>query len=130
MTRGELDSLADAWISCWLAPKGSQEKEATAWATDLYELEYEDPETLWQLILPIHSKDQSSQIQEVHAAGPVEDLLAKHGDRFIERVELRAQRDPQFAKLLGGVWKNTMTDSIWLRVQRVWDRRGWDGIPG
>ena len=130
MTHDELSSLADAWIAYWLAPKGSQERQATAWATDLYELEYEDCETLWQLILTIHSKNQSSQIQEVLAAGPVENLLAKHGDRFIERVELQAQQDPQFARLLGGVWKNTMTDSIWLRVQRVWDRHGWDGIPG
>src|SRR5437764_970075 len=101
MTHGELSSLADAWIAYWLAPKGSQEREATAWATDLYELEYEDPETLWQLILTIHSKDQSSQIQEVLAAGLVEDLLAKHGDTFIDRVELQAQQDPQFAKLQG-----------------------------
>ena len=28
-----------------------------------------------------------------------------------------------------GVWQNTMPDEIWARIQAVWDRRGWDGIP-
>jgi len=129
MTQDALLSLADAWIAHWLAGEGSLEREATAWATDLYRLEYEDPETLWLLILTIHSKDQSRRIQEVLSAGPVESLLVKHGDRFIERIEVQAQQDPKFARLLGGVWMNTMPDSIRQRLQRVWDRRGWDGIP-
>lgn len=129
MTQDEVLALADAWISYYLAAKDSPEREASAWATDLYELRYHDPETLWLLILTIHAKNQSPRIQEVLSAGPVEDLLAKHGDRFIERVETVARQDPMFAKLLGGVWKNTMTDDIWTRLQTVWDRRGWDGIP-
>lgn len=129
MTQHELDRLADDWIRHHHATKGSPEREETAWTTDLYELEYHDPETLWLLILAIHARDQSARIQEVLSAGPVEDLLAKHGERFIERVESKARQDPIFAKLLGGVWKNTMSDEIWERLQAVWDRRGWDGIP-
>jgi len=129
MTHEELLALADAWITYWLAPIGSQEREATAWATDLYEFEHEDPETLWQLILTIHSKDHSPRIQEVLSAGPFETLLDKYGEKFIERIEVQARQDPPFAKLLGGVWLNSMTNSISLRVQSVWDRRGWDGIP-
>jgi hypothetical protein len=129
MTQDELLALADAWISYYLAAKGSHEREMAAWATDLYELEYNDPETLWLLILAIHGKDQSARIQEVLSAGPVEDLLTKHGDKFIERVEARARQDSTFAKLLGGVWKNRMSEDNWIRVQAVWDRHGWDGIP-
>ena len=129
MTDQELLAHADAWIRYWQAPKGSKEREETGWATDLYELLYDDPETLWKLILAIHAKDQSPPIQQVLSAGPVEDLLAKHGEDFVARVENEARHDPAFAKLLGGVWKNTMSDSTWLRLQAVWDRRGWDGIP-
>ncbi|MGA8743410.1 MAG: DUF6869 domain-containing protein [Terracidiphilus sp.] len=129
MTQEELDNLADNWIRYWYAPKDSAEAEATAWATDLYDLEYDDPETLWLLILNIHRKDQSARVQEVLSAGPVEDLLAKHGERFIDRVEAEAMKDPKFAHLLGGVWKSGMTNEIWNRLQAVWDRRGWDGIP-
>jgi hypothetical protein len=129
MTRNELASLADAWISYRHAPEGSLDREKNSWATDLYNLEYHDPETLWLLILEIHRRDRSSAVQEVLSAGPIENLLALHGEGFIERVEAEARKDPAFAKVLGGVWKNRMSDAIWARLQAVWDRRGWDGIP-
>jgi hypothetical protein len=129
MTEQELLAHADAWIRYWHAPEGSTERDESDWATDLYDLTYDDSETLWKLILAIHSKDQSPTIQQVLSAGPVEDLLDKHGADFISRIEIEARRDPAFAKLLGGVWKSGMSEDIWLRLQAVWDRRGWDGIP-
>jgi len=55
----------------------------------------------------------------VLSAGPIEDLLAIHGESFIERVEVEARKDPAFAKVLGGVWKNRMNDTIWARLQAV-----------
>ncbi|WP_158748396.1 DUF6869 domain-containing protein [Acidobacterium sp. S8] len=129
MNQIEIVSLAQDWIKYWHAPEGSSDRKLYADATDLYELQHNDPETFWALILEIHRRDQSITIQQVLSAGPVEDLLAQHGDAFIERVEAEARKDPQFAKLLGGVWQNMMSDTIWNRVQSVWDRRGWDGIP-
>jgi hypothetical protein len=68
-------------------------------------------------------------MQSVLAAGPLEDLFGWHGAQFIGRVEQEARNDPSFAQLLGGVWKSTIPENIWLRVQAVWNRRGWDGIP-
>jgi hypothetical protein len=129
MKQDELCSLADAWISYWHAPKGSLERETNAWATDLYDLECNDPETLWLLILEIHHRDQSIVIQQVLSAGPIEELLARHGENFIDRIEAEARKDPLFATVLGGVWQNSMSDEVWKRLQSVWDRRGWDDIP-
>jgi hypothetical protein len=129
MNQIELASLAGDWIKYWHAAQGSGDRERYADATDLYDLQYNEPETLWLLILEIHHQDQSIAIQQVLSAGPVEDLLAQHGDAFIDRVEVEARQDPQFAKLLGGVWKNSMSDAVWNRLQAVWNRRGWDGIP-
>ena len=77
----------------------------------------------------IWSMDQSTETMQNLSAGEVEDLLGRHGSEMISLVEAEAQRDPSFAKLLGGVWKNNMTDEVWSRLQAVWDRRGWDGIP-
>ena len=127
MNQIDLDLLADNWIEYWLGD--SAKRIELSEATDLYDLTYEKPEQLWLLILKIHHRDQSIAIQQVLAAGPIEDLLAKHGDAFIDRVEVEAGRDPLFAKLLGGVWKNDMSDAVWSRLKAVWDRRGWDGIP-
>ena len=129
MTPIELDAQADAWITHTLAPAGSPERNASAWATDTYDFLYEDPETLWLFILAVHRKDQSPPVQELLSAGEVEDLLGRYGDRFIDRVEAEARTDPSFARLLGGVWQGRMSDQLWARLQTVWDRRGWDGIP-
>ena len=129
MDQNELASLADDWIKYWHAPEGSPERKRYADATNLYDLEYNEPETLWLFVLEIHHRDQSVAIQQVLSAGPIEDLLAKHCEIFIDRVEAEARKDPRFAKLLGGVWQNKMSDAVWKRVQAAWDRRGWDGIP-
>jgi hypothetical protein len=105
-----------------LRPLGQQPKKWNCYSTT-------EVEELWQLIVKIHERDQSIAIQQVLSAGPIENLLSKFGDLYIDRVEEKARKDPSFAKLLGGVWQHTMTDEIWLRLQAVWDRRGWDGIP-
>ena len=87
------------------------------------------PEHAWQAILGAMENPAAKPYLGVLAAGPLEDLLSRHGPAFIERVETEARSSPDFAWMLGGVWKHTMPEEIWLRVQVVWDRRGWDGIP-
>jgi len=126
----EISSTADAWLRYWHAPAGSPTRERLDWVSDhVRDLLDREPEELWKFILLVHRKDQSPAIQQILAAGPLEDLLAKHGQIFIERIEHEAATDPAFALLLGGVWKNRMNDHVWARIQAVWDRRGWDGIP-
>jgi hypothetical protein len=124
-----IDAQAAAWIAHRLAAAESPEYYASAWAVDTYDCLYEEPETLWLLILAVHRKDQSIRVQQLLSAGEVEDLLGMHGDRFIDRIEAEARTDPSFAKLLGGVWQGSMSDEHWARLRAVWDRRGWDGIP-
>jgi hypothetical protein len=57
------------------------------------------------------------------SAGPLEALLRKHGPRIITRVERRARRDANFTRLLGHVWKDTLSSQIWMRVQGVRERQ-------
>jgi hypothetical protein len=131
MNSEELAVLADDWIRNQVATKGSAESKETWYAVEMaFDLADDDPEILWRLILAILSKDQSTKVLENLSAGPMEDLLVKHGTLIITRVEQQAKADPAFASLLGGVWKNRMSDDIWDRVCKVWDRRGWDGLPG
>ena len=85
--------------------------------------------TAWQFILATLARDSSDKILGMLAAGPLEDLLARHGRTVIARVETEARRQPLFAKLLGAVWQNAMPDDIWARVQAIWARRGRAGIP-
>jgi hypothetical protein len=118
------------WVAYQHSEPGTSENERLVAAllavTDMVR---KRPEEGWLFVLEALELDNSTSIQEVLSAGPLEDLLAEHGELLIERVEIEARRNPAFASLLGGVWQNSMTDEIWRRVQKVWDRRGWDGSP-
>lgn len=130
MKSDEIHALAEGWIKHAHAFREDKDADEFDWAWDkAFDLRYEDPASLWKLILEINKIDQTSVVSEILAAGPLEDLLSDYGQDYIAIVEKTAQEDPCFASLLGGVWKSSMTDEVWERVQRVWDRRGWDGIP-
>ncbi|MBL9206757.1 MAG: hypothetical protein JNN01_16830 [Opitutaceae bacterium] len=123
-------TLADAWIAFTHTKSGTQEYEDMFWACDrVFWLASEAPEAAFELILVILAKDSSPRILENLSAGPLESLLAEHGDRIFNRVKEEASRNPLFRKLLGGVWQNRMSEELWTKIQNLWDRRGWDGIP-
>ena len=129
MNQDDKTKLVAAWIECQTAEPGTARNEELFWSFEqLWELCREDPETAFDVILCILQANNTSAIEEVLSAGPLEDLLARHGPAFIDRIEDEASRNPRFRHLLGGVWKNSMTDEVWSRVQACWDRRGWDGI--
>lgn len=77
------------------------------------------PDLCWDLILQILETPHHESIETALAAGPLEDLIAKHGARFIERIESRAKTDAKFKDLLGGVWQNETPKELWARVEAV-----------
>lgn len=122
--------LVRDWIALQYTEEGSTEHDRLFRAHEVvWDLTEDEPDDAWAFILTVLDADSSTTIKENLSAGPLEDLLAKHGLKVIERVEAEARSNPKFASLLGGVWKRDMPDDIWARVQAVWDRRGWDGIP-
>ena len=123
-----ISEVAQAWIEMWSYEVNDPERDKFDWVVDFeYEVTHEKPELGLRLILEVLEKDKSNHILEVLSAGPLEDLLAYHGEKIIEVIENEARRNKQFAKLLGGVWQNAMPNHVWERVQKVWDRSGWDG---
>ena len=129
MDEQERLKLAKAWIAHTHEFRETREDSENWWASEkVWEMERSEPESLWTLILLIHSlAPEDAAILENLSAGPLEMLLVHHGSKMIRLVEEEAERNPQFANLLGGVWKNGMTDEIWARVQAVQDHTGWDG---
>ena len=75
-----------------------------------------DEERAWRVILTILKTDNCDAIISNLAAGPVEDLLVQHGDVLIDKVEVKAEKDPDFKKVVMEVWQNEMSDDIWNRV--------------
>ena len=115
----EIRSLSEAWIDHELLSEEAV-NETTFWAWErLDELVETEPEEAWRVIEAIRHTNGTDLILGNLGAGPLEDLLAKHGDQFIDRVEDLARRDAQFRKLLGAVWQNTISEKAWSRIRAV-----------
>ncbi|MFL6586669.1 MAG: DUF6869 domain-containing protein [Luteimonas sp.] len=129
----QLGRPIDYLMECWLASQSSdpETKEENNWAVMGPSDEARDnPERAWEcLLFAVADNRFSDENLGLLAAGVLEDLLSFHGHDFIERIEHQAKINPKFAWMLGGVWQFQMSDEIWQRVQSIWDRRGWDGIP-
>jgi len=77
------------------------------------------PEQCWEIILSILAETNDEWVLTNLAAGPVESLMASHGDLAISWVEREAVRSSAFRELLGGVWRNLISDDVWRRIQRT-----------
>jgi len=73
----------------------------------------------WQFIQKAVKYAESDHELFTIAAGPMEHLLVTHGPDFIDRVEETAKTDAKFAKVLTGVWKHTMQEEVWARLQSI-----------
>jgi hypothetical protein len=121
VTKDERNQLAKAWTALQKTPQHAPEYNALFWSFgQAYNLVREDPGEAWKLILTIWSLDKSASTRQGLCAGPIGELLCYHGEYIIPFIEKQAMADPSFARLLGGLWQNTMSDNIWNRVQDVW----------
>jgi hypothetical protein len=126
----DLEKVVPAWIELQKTADDSPHYDELFWSVEmLYNLVAGHPELAFAAILSILKADQSNTTYENLSAGPLENLLSSHGQAVIDRIEKEAATNPNFRRLLGGVWKNGIDDAIWQRVQGCRDRRGWDGIP-
>lgn len=124
----DINKVAQAWIEMWNLDVDDPARDQFEWVEDFeYNAVYKNPEIAIDLVLEVLNLNQSNSIFEVLSAGPLEQVLAEHGAKVIERVENLARTNKDFSLLLGGVWKNAMTDDVWARVQQVQNRSGWDG---
>jgi hypothetical protein len=121
----ERDRLLSAWVAFWRAPEGSPDHDAVAWAFEaFYDVSNDSPQLCLDLAEEVLNYEIDDELLSVLAAGPVEEVLAVHGEAIIGAVEAKAASNPKFRHLLGGVWKNAMSDEVWARVcsarETVW----------
>ncbi len=94
-----LEPIEEQAVEAWFG------MESTFWAWEvLAELVGEDPEQAWETILAIVSGSESDDERGYCGAGPLEDLIRAHPERFIRRTEDLAARDPLFQQALAAAW--------------------------
>ncbi|MFT5572095.1 MAG: hypothetical protein ACI9FR_001016 [Cryomorphaceae bacterium] len=111
----KVNELADMWIEY----HHTNDESLYSAFTKVEYLVLDNAEKAWQMILVILKKDNSDTVISNLAAGPLEELLVQHGSKVIDRVEAKARQDSNFSKLIMGVWRNTMPEDIWSRVETL-----------
>lgn len=129
-SRSSAEQVASDWIAYASNGPDDASDEVFDLAWIMYDLVNDDPALAWGAIKAVVNRytenelylANGSEAQRVVgniAAGPLEDLLVKHGVRFIEIVETEARRDRRMSWMLSGVWQSGMPEHIWTRVQRA-----------
>lgn len=127
MDHDPLQRLIDGWLAYHRATKTGEigvvkmpvSDELFQFVTNVDDLVRDDPERAWLAIQLIFAGCRDDLERACLAAGPLEDLLAKHGPLFIDRVEQAAANNNDFRELLAGVWRNGIDHPIWERLQRA-----------
>ena len=73
----------------------------------------------WETILEMVRMAPNNRCLGSVAAGPLEHLLARYGVEIIDRVESQARVDEKFKQALGGVWKSSIDDEVWRRINVI-----------
>lgn len=122
MNEKDVDRLARSYIKYALTEKGKEkDKIFDKEIYEIDEMQFKSPENIWSIILKVHDLTDNQQVLGLLSAWLLEGLLAHFPDESVGWVEQQAKKDPRFKKLLRGVWQNTMSDEIWMRVQKARD---------
>lgn len=73
----------------------------------------------WAFVVAAFELASSDEHLALIAAGPLECLLSRKGEEAIDWVERQARTDPEFRRMLTGVWQNVIPDDLWRRVRSL-----------
>jgi len=77
------------------------------------------PEIKWAFLqAAVDSAETDDELGSI-AAGPFENLLGHHGDKYIDLVEARCRKDAKFARMTTAAYRHMMSDDVWSRVQAI-----------
>lgn len=77
------------------------------------------PELLWEMILHVIRANPSEEALGILGAAFLEDLMWNHAPAFIARAEEQAQRLPELASLLSGIYRGEIDDETWARIVKI-----------
>ena len=125
MKKEELRNWISAYIRYQEIENNVSEDNPDWWAVQkFFDLGPDHPEFCWKAILGILGQKPNNSVIQILAAGPLEDLIEDHGEKYIDEIEDEAKRDPDFKHLLGGVWESS-TPEVWSRILKARDNKSW-----
>ena len=104
----QYQDVIDAWLEREVAiaeGRISAGSDESFWAwEDINNVALNHPEEAWPVVLELIRRAPSNRVLASIAAGPLEDLIRKHTNLIIDKVDDAARRDPKFRLCLTGVW--------------------------
>jgi len=114
------EQLIDGWIRLQYSHSQGKPMDDLLWAhTVLDSICDRSPAECLRMILRILERDSSDFIAGNLAAGPLEDLLTRHGPAIVDAIESAALSKPRFREILGGIWRNLIREDVWDRIQAL-----------
>jgi hypothetical protein len=109
-TEPALRDLAERWLT---KPDGEWADESA----ELYRLIDHDPERALKVIFCAVQLTTEPLILANLAAGPLEDFLGRHGERYLDVFHALALRERALREVLDGVWQGSMPKRVWHRIE-------------
>ncbi len=123
----DLDALANAYLR-----RDSEQSQEHRWASRrVDEIVRNEPNQALELTLMLLKKaGDDDRVLAYIAAGPLEDLLKRHGIQVIKRIEKEADGDSRLQLALSGVWGISRENPIFDRWYAMMCRYGFaEGKP-
>ena len=112
--------LAKSWIFAQKLGMDSSGYKKHRWAVDeLIDLADDKPEELRELVLEILKQDSSDEIVKMVGAGPLEDLMVNHGEKYIDRIEEQFLKSDVFKAAMKSVWLDGEDTSLSARFFKI-----------
>jgi len=115
----ELNNIADVWIKA--------HKSDNFIDSELdWTLPSSDPNKCLDVILKVLEKIDTVSDNDLFsalAAGPLEDLLHENGEFIVDRIDIFARQNPDFRRLLNGVWDSEVDESVKSKLSKYMTER-------
>jgi hypothetical protein len=99
--------LAEAYLRNHKARTQEPRSFDDFWAfSEVCDIVRHDPEGGWQVTSILLEMAMTDEVLAYVAAGPLEDLLKKHGSVMIDRIESLARKNDRLQLALSGLWIN------------------------
>ncbi len=112
----KIRELAEAWIT-------KPDREWSSDADALYDILHRDPDRALTTIFAIMQLTEDKGVLGGLAAGPLEDFLGVHGEKYLEVFHTLALQHARLREVLDGVWQGAMPKRVWHHIETLKQKR-------
>ncbi|MGM0541127.1 MAG: DUF6869 domain-containing protein [Pseudomonadota bacterium] len=103
----------------WIEFQRTQNPDLEWSNDDFIDLANENPEVAWDCILEVIKTEHTDEILSNLAEGPLEDLLAEHAPKFIDRIESISKENIVFVRLIKHVWVEGISPQVQSKIRTI-----------